>query len=126
MNAFKAIWMVGAGALLMLFASAASAQDVAGKWEGTLNYAPGYNFDGMEYDWDFKKWSKYTGIYDIKLELTPIRDGKYTGTYFMNCKGCTKPSKFRFDAVFTDPNLVGSTEGLPLENTGNNPAYMEL
>jgi len=102
------------------------AQDVSGKWEGTLNYKQ-FNgaFDAVSYDWDFEKWNTVFTIYQINLELKQVNGAKYTGTYFMNCKGCTAPSEFRFDAVFNDPELKGATEGLPTKG-GNNPAYMEL
>ena len=102
------------------------AQDVSGKWEGTLNYKQ-FNgaFDNVSYDWDFEKWNTVFTIYQINLELKQVNGAKYTGTYFMNCKGCTAPSEFRFDAVFNDPELKGATEGLPTKG-GNNPAYMEL
>ncbi|HRH46588.1 MAG TPA: hypothetical protein PKY82_33400, partial [Pyrinomonadaceae bacterium] len=40
------------------------AQDVAGKWEGTLNYKQ-FNgaFDAVSYDWDFEKWNTVFTIY---------------------------------------------------------------
>lgn len=113
-------------AFLSVMTTNTFAQDAAGKWEGTLNYKQ-FNgaFDSVSYDWDFEKWNTVFTIYQIVLELKQVRGEKYTGTYYMNCKGCTAPSEFRFDAVFTAPDLKGATEGLPVKG-GNNPAYMEL
>lgn len=125
MNKIKMVLLV---VFLLLAAMSVNsfAQDVAGKWEGTLNYKQ-FNgaFDSVNYDWDFEKWNTVYTIYQITLELKQVRGEKYTGTYYMNCKGCTAPSEFRFDAVFADPELKGATEGTPTKG-GNNPAYMEL
>lgn len=123
--------------LLMLLAATIAAQDIAGKWEGELNYSVSTNQTGLNlaqgadkwgkvaYDWDFKKWTPqaYT-IYTMTLKLEHIRGEKYKGTYFLNCKGCTGPSDWDFNGTFDAKMLTGTT--VPPQRGSNNPSYMEL
>ena len=55
------------------------AQDISGKWEGTLNYKQ-FNgaFDAVSYDWDFEKWNTVFTIYQVNLELKQVNGAKYT------------------------------------------------
>ena len=131
-------WMLATGLfLLALMASGASAQEMAGKWEGELNYSVSSNQNGsnleqgaekwgkVSYDWDFKKWvpQAYT-IYTMTLTLEHIRGEKYKGTYFLNCKGCTGPANWDFNATVSGNALKGTT--VPPQRGAGNPSYMEL
>ena len=125
-------------ALLMVFTTAAAgAQEMAGKWEGELNYSvssiqTGSKLDesatkwgAVGYDWDFKKWTPqaYT-IYTMTLTLEHIRGEKYKGTYFLNCKSCPRPANWDFNATVNGKELKGAT--VPPQRGTANPSYMEL
>ncbi|MBX7223389.1 MAG: RICIN domain-containing protein [Blastocatellia bacterium] len=119
LSVFGFLWLLG-------LTAPALGQEAAGKWEGELNYQQ-FNgkFDAISYDWDLHKWNTKLTIYQVVVELQHVRGEKYTGTYSMNCQGCTAPSTFRFDAVLSDTALAGATEGLPVKG-GNNPGYLEV
>lgn len=111
--------------VLLLMTSNTFAQDLTGRWEGTLLW-PGNGGvkDDMVYDWEAEKWigiNKAPTKLALELEKGD-EDGKYKGSYFYGAGGS---DQMVFEAIFADLMLKGAS-GARIKGGRQWGGYMEL
>lgn len=112
-------------ALLPSMAKNTFAQDLTGRWEGTLLWAGNAGIkDDMTYDWEEGKWQNTTRTpTKLALELEKAgEDGNFTGSYFYGASGA---DQMKFDAIFADSMLKGAS-GARIKGGRQWGGYMEL
>lgn len=111
--------------VLVLMTSNSFAQDLTGRWEGSLLWAGNAGIkDDMSYDWEEGKWLNTTRTpTKLALELEPgDEEGKYKGSYFYGAGGS---DQMVFEAVFADLMLKGAS-GARVKGGRQWGGYMEL
>lgn len=111
--------------LLLVGVSKSFAQDMTGRWEGTLLWAGNAGIkDDMVYDWEEGKWLNTTRVpTKLALELEKgTEETSYTGSYFYGAAGS---DQMKFDAIFIDSMLKGAS-GARIKGGRQWGGYMEL
>lgn len=101
----------------------AIAQDLSGKWVGTLLWSGNAGVKDETYDWEEGKWQNTTRIptkFSLELEKGD-EDNKYQGLY--NYANSTDIMKF--DAMFADSMLKGAS-GAAIKGGRRWSGYVEL
>lgn len=126
MKKLKTTLTIIAGTFLLVLMSANTfAQDLTGRWEGTLLWAGNAGIkDDMTYDWEAGKWLNTTRTpTKLALELEKgSEEGNYTGSYFYGASGA---DQMKFDAIFADSMLKGAS-GARIKGGRQWGGYMEL
>jgi len=98
------------------------AQDLTGKWQGTLLWSGNAGVKDEVYDWEQGKWLNTTRTptrFALELEKGE-EDGKYTGLYIYNISDVMK-----FDSTFSDTMLKGAS-GAGIKGGRRWSGYVEL
>lgn len=116
--------MVATIIFLGLPATNTFAQDLTGRWEGTLLWSGNAGVKNETYDWDEGKWLNTTRIpTKLVLELEKgDEDGKHTGSYFYGAGGS---DQMKFDSIFADSMLKGAS-GARIKGGRQWGGYVEL
>ena len=113
--------------ILMLLGALATntfAQDLTGRWEGTLLWSGNAGVKDETYDWEEGKWLNTTRTpTKLALELEKAgEDGNFTGSYFYGASGA---DQMKFDAIFADSMLKGAS-GARIKGGRQWGGYVEL
>ena len=119
----KKIILVMIFTFLSALAVNVSAQDLTGRWEGTLLWAGNAGVKDEVYDWEAGKWQNTTRTpnkFVLELEKGD-EDNKYQGSY----NWANGTNLLKFSAIFEDSLLKGSS-GAIIKGGRQWGGYVEL